>query len=359
MPISGVFDAFLRSETLFDNLKAYARPIRERLRGLRHAFSGCNEPKLCEMSALWVRQAEEIIADIAALQYAPVGEIPLARIAKRLGKLEACDEDFQYELYLKEKKREELSGDSEAGASRHYSRDDLEIYRHAAWKLSEAYGKARVAFEDAAIYANNSLMLLKGDAGSGKTHLLCDVVRRRAESGLPAILLTGKRFKAINDPWVQVLQHMDYQGTSEQFIGALETAAQTTNTRALLVIDALNEGPGREIWQSDLAAFLSRLERSAWISTVLSVRTSYEEIVIPKEVADQAVHVVHEGFSGCEYEAAQQYFIHYGIQVPSDPFLSSEYSNPLFLKTLCEGLRNTGKQRCLRRSRSARVAVQK
>jgi hypothetical protein len=345
MPISRCFDALLRSETLFNTLKAYARPIRERLRGLIHAFSGCNEPQLCEMFASWVRQAEEIISEITALNYTPVGDISLARIAGCLKELDDCDEDLQYEFWLKEKNGEELSGGSEAEAPTHSSRDAFEKYRHAAWNLSEACSKARVAFEDAVIYANNSLMLLKGDAGTGKTHLLCDVVRRSVESGLPAILLTGKRFNGVNDPWVQVLQHMDYQGTSEKFIGALETAAQTTNSRALFVIDALNEGPGREIWQSNLAAFLSRLARSPWISTVLSVRTSYEEIVIPEEVAAQAVPLVHEGFSGYEYDAAQQYFLHYGIEFPSAPFLSSEYSSPIFLKTLCEGLHKAGKRR--------------
>jgi hypothetical protein len=182
-------------------------------------------------------------------------------------------------------------------------------------------------------------MLLKGAAGTGKTHLLCDIARARVEAGLPTVLLMGQRFLGAEEPWTQALRQLDLPGTSAQeFIGALEAAAEASGARALVLIDALNEGRGREIWPAHLAPFLAALERSEWVSVCVSVRSSYERVVIPETVHSGAVTVMHEGFSDREFDAVATFFDHYGIERPSAPLLNPEFQNPLFLKTLCVGL---------------------
>jgi hypothetical protein len=53
----------------------------------------------------------------------------------------------------------------------------------------------------------------------------------------------GQRFVSNDPPWTQALQHLDLPHLSgEEFVGALEAAAQATGQRALLMIDAINEG---------------------------------------------------------------------------------------------------------------------
>ena len=103
------------------------------------------------------------------------------------------------------------------------------------------------------------------------------------------------------------------------------------------MIDAINEGSGRLIWPTHLAAFLTLLEKSPWIGVVLSIRSSYEKI-IPEEILDRAVRVTNYGFADHEYDATRTFFIHYGLELPSTPLLTPEFRNPLFLKTLCQGL---------------------
>ena len=133
--------------------------------------------------------------------------------------------------------------------------------------------------------------------------------------------------------------------TPDTFVGALEAAAQSANSRALLMIDAVNEGSGRDIWLNRLAAFLSRVERSPWIATVLSVRSTYERAIIPEHVGERAASVTHSGFRGREYEAARIYFEHHGIEFHSTPILYPEFANPLYLKTICHVLQSQGKTR--------------
>jgi len=156
----------------------------------------------------------------------------------------------------------------------------------------------------------------------------------------------GQHFIGAQAPWTQVLEQIDFrEGTADECVGALEAAAEVANSRALVIIDALNEGLGRNIWPSHLAAFLVRLERSPWIGTVLSVRSSYEELIVPREIRDHAISLVHYGFAGHEYDATRAFFIHYGLELPSTPLLSPEFRNPLFLKTVCLGLNASNERR--------------
>ncbi len=194
--------------------------------------------------------------------------------------------------------------------------------------------------------AESTLLLLNGIAGMGKTHLLCDLAMKRQKAGLPTVLLMGQRFRQPAEPWTQVLQQLDVaQWSAEEFVGALEAVAQSVNARLLVMIDALNEGAGREIWPDHMSAFLQLIARSPWIGVVVSVRSSYEELVLPKSVMKSASRVTHEGFADHEYDASKTFFKFYGIELPSTPLLAPEYRSPLFLKSICEGLKEAGHKR--------------
>ena len=195
-------------------------------------------------------------------------------------------------------------------------------------------------------YMNTDLLILQGAAGTGKTHLLCDFASRRVEAGQPTVMLMGQRFTSTSDPWRQCLEQLDLQDLSaEAFVVALEAAAQAADTRALIIVDAVNEGRGLDIWPDNLPVFVRRLRQSPWIAILLAVRSTYAGSVIPDRVRENAVVVEHYGFQGNEYEAARAYFDHYGLEFPSTPVLHPEFGNPLFLKTICRGLRDTGKRR--------------
>ena len=156
----------------------------------------------------------------------------------------------------------------------------------------------------------------------------------------------GQRFRSSDDPWSQMLKQLDLRDARvEQFVGALEAAAQAANRRALVMIDGLNEGLGGEIWPNHLAAFLASLESSPWIGVVLSVRSTYLDVIIPKNIHESAATVRHEGFRGCEYNAARTFFSHYGLEFSSAPILQHEFQNPLFLKIICQGTKDLGQRR--------------
>ena len=222
-------------------------------------------------------------------------------------------------------------------------KDLLSSMRHSLWRVKEKLVAFREFIKsDIAHLANQPAILLTGEAGTGKTHLFADAAKNHLESGGVAILLLGNQFTK-EEPWAQILRMLGLSCTREEFLGALEAAAQTTGKRAIIFIDALNEGGGRSIWKTNLPSMLECVARYPWIAIAVSVRSSYVKPLIPEGLdSDKVIWCVHDGFAGKEYQAAKNYFEHYNIQLPSVPVLTPEFQNPLFLRCLCEGLKDKG-----------------
>ena len=112
-------------------------------------------------------------------------------------------------------------------------------------------GRIASTLEELGLVVNSDLMIVKGDAGVGKTHLLCDIAWRRLADGRPTVVLMGQQFTTTESPWIQARAQLDLLDLSaEQFVGALEAAAQAAGCRALFMIDAINEGEGHRIWKT-------------------------------------------------------------------------------------------------------------
>lgn len=348
LPIAWEFEALGRTDSFFDRVKAHGRRIREKLRLADPAGSRVTEQPIQDAAAALASNVQAILSRLGDVRVQPIGSLPFTGILDCVRAAEAAAEEL---ARLFEERQRATETEPSSGAE---TPPDLTTYRSYPYRdrwirLRCLYSELRATGETlkhAERMTRRGLMVLRGGAGTGKTHILCDVARERIAAGRPTVLLMGQRFVSNDAPWLQALQQLDMAALStEVFVGALESAAQAANSRALLLIDALNEGSGRAIWPSNLAAFVACLERSPWIGVVLSIRSSYEELIIPADVRDRAVTVTHEGFSEHEYDAAKTFFVHYELELPSTPLLAQEFANPLFLKTLCCGLNARGDRR--------------
>lgn len=346
LPIAWEFEAFGRTDRFFDREKANARRIREKLRMVEYS-EGASEPTVDAAVAAVSSKVEAILTALGAIDAQPTGPLPFRAISEQVRAAEEVAEELSRLLGEREREMEAKSEPTDAQAPRpSYRSNPLRDRRVRLFHLTSELRTVRESLVHADIVAGSMLMLLRGVAGTGKTHLLCDIARQRVAAGRPTVLLMGQRFVSNDAPWSQALQQLDLAGLSaEEFVGALEASAQAAGSRALLVIDAINEGAGRTIWPSHLAAFLAHLERSPWIGVVLAVRSSYEEIVVPGDVSTRAATVTHQGFMEHEYDATKTFFVHYGLELPSTPLLAPEFRNPLFLKTVCQGLNAKGERR--------------
>lgn len=188
---------------------------------------------------------------------------------------------------------------------------------------------------------NNPFILLDGEGGIGKSHLLADTINRRNWEGKKSLLFLGQHFKAGDNPFDAILKMLELDCTSDQFLKELNIIAEKDKSRIIIFIDALNEGSGKKIWKEYLAGIIEKIKLYPWIGLVLSIRTEYVENLLNDNdsLVSNLVKVTHSGFSTVEYDAIKKYFNFYEIPYSDIPFTNQEFRNPLFLRLLCEGFK--------------------
>lgn len=188
--------------------------------------------------------------------------------------------------------------------------------------------------------AKNQYLILMGEAGVGKSHLFADIIKHRAKNNQQSILILGQHLIESKDPWAQILNLLGFAKFNKyEFLGALNSKAQANSNKIIIFIDAINEGAGKDFWRNFIISFIEDIKKYEWLSVAFSIRSSYFECMIPKELSEICV-IHHEGFSGIEYDAMQVFFDYYKLPHPTIPLLNPEFSNPLFLKLFCKGVSN-------------------
>lgn len=183
-------------------------------------------------------------------------------------------------------------------------------------------------------------MLLAGGPGKGKTQLLCTVAERRGRAGLPTILVLGEHFES-GDPWRTITGVQGLSADRDTFLGALNAAGESAGCRALILIDAINEGPGITYWNKHLVTLISHVRCYPYVSLAISIRDAYEKFLHGIE-GKTWIRVRQSGFEGISGSATREFFTRYGLAEPNIPMLSPEFENPLLLKLLCRALADDG-----------------
>ena len=339
MPLGQDFDLFGRREVAVVAVRRLAKGVRHQPAGMLRRLVGDDAlgglPELCGVDDL-IAEVDKALAGVCC---PPDEKWPLSGIiataVELLEQLWACEEPLEAAAVAHDQ-----SDDTE-DSDRGYRSNPYREVQYRVQTLRGALGKIVERLRWYEPVVNSDLMIVTGDAGVGKTHLLCDVASRRLEQRCPTVVLMGQQFMTTEPPWTQARSHLVLDGMSiEEFVGALEAAAQAASSRALVVIDAVNEGEGHEIWPQHLASLLTQLGASPWIGVVLSVRSPYVNHIIPAVVRSSAYELLHEGFKGSTYTAVERFCEYYGLEFPATPLLRPDFDNPLFLKTLCEGLKH-------------------
>ncbi|ELY27710.1 hypothetical protein C499_09072 [Halogeometricum borinquense DSM 11551] len=262
-------------------------------------------------------------------------DIPIQELVDTLEQAEQAISSLEPELRtLKEQAEEEQ--DSVGTTEKH----TLNRFRQVQ---SEVYSFQRyVQSKDLQVAQDPALKLL-GEAGMGKTHLLCNVAKDRIEEGYPTVLLLGENFYNRNI-WTQIIERFGLTCGTEEFLGALDSLGESRGVRSLIMIDALNESSDPRMWSRQLPGVLRKLENYPHIGICVSCRTGYENRVF-ESTEDDLIETRHYGFREVEYEAVRKFFDAHGIDHSSIPVLKQEFQVPLFLKLFCENLERQGKSR--------------
>jgi len=281
---------------------------------------------------------EELRESIDAYKQA-IDSVVIARDRSRLVKLQQEAEKVTSQLHAFESDCRD-SDEASKRPNQHSRSYQDEVFHFAYRKHSELSDFLNSDFVNANIA---SAVLVTGDAGAGKSHLLCDFAKGFVKTHRPAILMLGQHYRGGN-PLADLLDLLDLKEHSyETVLGALDAAGEAASVNAVLLIDAINEGSHRDEWSERVVGLLDDLKRFPHISVVISCRSQFDDLLIPSHIAPtELLRVSHEGFRGHEHKAAAIYLTGQGIAKPTTPVTAPEFSNPLFLKTCAAALKQSG-----------------
>jgi hypothetical protein len=188
--------------------------------------------------------------------------------------------------------------------------------------------------------AASGAMFMSGRAGQGKTHLFCRFVSDQLERGRPAIVVAGEALNPL-DFWASLSARLGLSTQGwEVLVGAMVAAAEACGERFVLLVDALNDSVPASAWRGHLPVIRASTAANGWVGLGVSCRDTFVDVVAPPDSQwDGFARVEHPGLAGREVEGIPEFFAYYGVTPPAGPRLISEFSNPLFLKLYCLGLR--------------------
>jgi hypothetical protein len=225
---------------------------------------------------------------------------------------------------------------------RHFVDDAATLFSAVRRSFTAIDRAERLAASEATKAARDGFLLVSGRAGTGKTHLLCDIATRRATNGSPTIFLFGQDFdNGALLPQVAALSQVS--NSLDGMLSVLDAAAEAAGDTGLVLLDALNESEKPERWKDDLPALIAAAARHRHVAIVATCRTEFVDAVVGDV---RVAGVAHTGFASETIETAVRRFTEsYGLEPPTFPVLNPEFSNPLYLKLTCEALATLGMNR--------------
>jgi hypothetical protein len=193
--------------------------------------------------------------------------------------------------------------------------------------------------------AYETVFVLSGVAGSGKTHGVCDAANRRFSEGLLTCVTFGHEFRGEPVPWTRLSEALGLPATlgMNALLDAMNAAGETSGSPLMLFIDAINETRPYQYWHDRLSAFSQSIQCRPYLRLCITCRTSYLAFCLPD--GHSLTIVEHIGFSGIERYACQAFFQYFKLDPPIAPILQPELANPLYLRLVCETLRSRGLRR--------------
>ena len=180
-------------------------------------------------------------------------------------------------------------------------------------------------------------LLVSGEWGTGKTHLLCDVTQVRIGRNQATVLVLAKNFqgRVVAD----ICSRIENGRTEAEVFDRLEELAYETKERAIVIVDGVNEGRRRE-WQEAIITLQALVADRPNIGLIVTCRTPFEPIAIKRKDLEKFHKVMHLGFDDQEFDAQAAFFEYYKLPLPEVPLLDREFSRPLTLKLICQSLEN-------------------
>ena len=205
-------------------------------------------------------------------------------------------------------------------------KESIEKHRNVllnSYFILRNYGRAYLNILEDFEFITDHELHIAGKASQGKSNLALNVYEENIKNGNPAIFLLGREFKNNSSLEDQILQLLDLRDgwNFEKFLQVLEMYGKLSNTKALFIIDGLNENlHWKEIWSDNLDRLITKFKRLKYVLFITTYRASYENEIFPQDyfTVDAQNYYKRIFVSGYDInirEAIDKYSRHYEVNI--------------------------------------------
>lgn len=291
-------------------------------------------------SDLWIDDIESLLSDVLEMKKSMPDELQgkIQLYLETITKIINTEKWTSNEIDSFQGAFESMSKDIEEWHSRlSYSDRDYQSYHWGSYRDTRAKIIATIQSPWLKCMSFQTMLII-GEGGMGKSHLLGNIVDERTYNGDPTILILGAMIGDGEDPWNQILKLLDIKCKKSTFLESLESYSVVTGKRVQIVVDALNESSGGyEYWGKYITDFLKTIEPYQHVGLVLSLRTTPYNGQLD-EFIDNDSHATYKvtGFSDNVEYACEYMFDSYELTPPDWYAADAIFQNPLWLHMYCD-----------------------
>lgn len=185
------------------------------------------------------------------------------------------------------------------------------------------------------------ILVVKGEAGIGKSQLFACETTSLVQTGQNALLLLGGTYLADVSIQEQIVQNLPVDFSVSDLVDILEVIGANNNRIVPIFIDALNETWNHALWKSELPLIMDKVRECSHVRLAVSYRPEYERLLLNDTLiagiaSGKITCLVHRGFRDDPINAVEQFLDHYGIPFTAVDYFNGEMTNPLFLTLYCK-----------------------
>lgn len=343
LPIKELFEGIARTDNIFEEIEQLRVKLFDAFKSVNYKKASGYKDKIIRNNLIRIQILGSQLIKIVNLfgkdrtKNLDLGGV--CREANRISKYFLPIEKVVWELERKEDEEQRLKArEDKREYFGHTSSEKLKELKSLEYDLNKFQRAINEISHFAKSYkaklVNEPFLLILGQAGMGKTHLVCDITKDRIYRKLaPTILVLGEKLLDINNSLKSIFQASSLDGDVNSILKGLNDVGKKKKSRALIIVDAINEAD-RNGWKSGVRNLIKQVEKYPWVGVVMTCRVPFQFLSLPKRF--KIITEYHHGFADYELEAMSAFFNFYNIPLPEVPLLISEFSSPLFLSCFCK-----------------------
>lgn len=183
----------------------------------------------------------------------------------------------------------------------------------------------------------SKVLIIEGEAGSGKTHLLTNEMNQLISNKHKSLMLLGVDYLSDENIKCQIMKGLSLDYSFDDLLEILNTIGEVEYRIIPIIIDAINETAYRDLWDSFLTEIYNKLSKLSHVKLIVSIRSDYLDELKESLVYKKNIYMLtHNGVFDGNFESVKTFLNYHGLPFTPVEMFNYQIYNPLFLTLYCK-----------------------